>query len=165
MWSKSRFRSMVKKRSRSLRLFLTRLSKQPVPGLDKLIAEIEIEVWKKTDCLKCAACCKEMTPTYTAGDMKRIAGHFEMTVNEMKSKWLKLDSNGDWINRSIPCQFLNLKTNKCSIYAIRPQDCSVFPHLSKKKMVDYIHVHHQNLTTCPATYQMVEQLRKTLENG
>ncbi len=164
MWSKLNFKKEVKKKSRSMRLFLSRLTKNPPRGLDAKAEAREAEVWKKVECLNCAACCKEMTPTYTASDMKRIAGHLGISVEAMKSKWLKLDRNGDWVNRSTPCQFLDLKTNKCRIYAIRPSDCSGFPHLSKKKMVDYLHVHHQNLSTCPATFLMVENLKKSLDN-
>lgn len=41
-------------------------------------------------------------------------------------------------------------------------DCSGFPHLTKKKMVDYIHVHKQNVQYCPATYKMVEKMQALL---
>jgi hypothetical protein len=47
----------------------------------------------------------------------------------------------------------------CSIYEIRPSDCAGFPHLSKKRMIDYIHVHKQNIEYCPATYSMVEKMQ------
>ena len=66
---------------------------------------------------------------------------------------------GDWINKSTPCQFLDLKTNLCSIYEVRPADCASFPHLTKKKVLDYIDVHKQNITECPAAYKMVEKLK------
>lgn len=100
-----------------------------------------------------------MTPTYTNRDMKRIAGHLQMTVDAFKSKWLKKErGTGEWINRSTPCQFLDAKTNLCNIYEVRPVDCSGFPHLTKRRMVDYIHIHKQNLDECPATYKMVEKI-------
>ncbi len=99
-----------------------------------------------------------MTPTYTIQDIKRIAVHLEMPVAQLKKKWLKKDSTGDWINKSTPCQFLDLKTNRCGIYEVRPVDCAGFPHLPKKKMTDYIHVHKQNMNLCPATYKMVEKM-------
>jgi Fe-S-cluster containining protein len=52
-----------------------------------------------------------------------------------------------------------LKTNMCSIYEVRPADCAGFPHLTKKKMTEYIHVHKQNIEYCPATYKMVEKMK------
>jgi Fe-S-cluster containining protein len=103
-----------------------------------------------------------MTPTFTVQDIKRIAPHFGQTPKEFKDQWLVKDKNQDWTNKINPCQFLDLKTNMCKIYAIRPADCSGFPHLAKKKMVDYIHVHKQNVEYCPATYAMVEKLDKML---
>ena len=62
------------------------------------------------------------------------------------------------VNVNQPCQFLNLENNMCSIYAIRPVDCSGFPHLSKKKWIEYAHVHKQNIDYCPATLKMVEKM-------
>ena len=105
-----------------------------------------------------------MSPTYTNRDIKRIAAHLNMTAAEFKMKWLKRDRSGDWLNRSTPCQFLDLETNMCSVYSVRPADCAGFPHLPKKKMIEYMHVHKQNLEMCPATFKMVERLKK-LVNG
>ncbi|MCZ0212004.1 YkgJ family cysteine cluster protein, partial [Streptomyces sp. UMAF16] len=68
----------------------------------------------------------------------------------------------DWVNNKQPCQFLNLKDNKCSIYSVRPQSCAGFPHLAKKPVVQYIHVHQQNVAYCPATYKMVEKMMEQL---
>lgn len=141
------------------RRFLNKMDKAPAKGIDKLTAIIDKEVWEEVDCLTCANCCKKMTPTFTPSDLKRISAHFGETVEEFKKKWLKKDrSNGDWVNVTQPCQFLNLKDNKCSIYAIRPVDCSGFPHLAKKKFDDYAHIHKQNIDYCPATFKMVEKL-------
>ncbi|MBL0146230.1 MAG: YkgJ family cysteine cluster protein [Chitinophagaceae bacterium] len=104
-----------------------------------------------------------MTPTYTTEDIKRISAHFGQTPKQFKDQWLKFDKKEkDWQNKIQPCQFLNLRDHKCSIYEIRPLDCSGFPHLPKKKMVDYIHVHKQNIEYCPATYAMVEKMQKML---
>lgn len=159
------FRKKVKDTSRSMRRFLTRLENDPPRGLDKMTAAVEPEVWKEVDCLSCANCCKTMTPTFNAADLKRISSHFKMTPQAFKDKWLKYDkSEGDWQNKTEPCQFLNLNDNKCSIYEIRPADCAGFPHLPKKKMVDYMHVHKQNIAYCPATYKMVEKIRLALSN-
>jgi Fe-S-cluster containining protein len=78
---------------------------------------------------------------------------------------LYLDKIGDWMNVKQPCQFLDLKSNMCSIYSVRPLDCAGFPHLTRKKMKDYVHVHHQNVTYCPATYKMVEKMMERVKKG
>ncbi|MFZ4059115.1 MAG: YkgJ family cysteine cluster protein [Ferruginibacter sp.] len=159
------FNLQVKKQKRSFKSFLTRLEKNPPKGLHKTLEHIDAEVWAETDCLTCGNCCKKMTPTFTPADIKRIAAHFEMTPLAFKEKWLVFEKkDGDWQNKKQPCQFLNLKDNKCSIYPIRPADCAGFPHLTKKKTVDYIHVHQQNIEYCPATFKMVEKLKLLMQS-
>ncbi len=145
--------------NRSLfRRFLTKLEKEPPRGLDNLAVKTDKLVWAETDCLACANCCKTMTPTFTNTDIKRISAHLNMTEDAFKKKWLKKDRAGDWINTRQPCQFLNLRDNKCSIYEVRPKDCSGFPHHTRRHMVDYMHVFKQNIEYCPATFRLVERM-------
>jgi uncharacterized protein len=154
------FRQKVSRYQRAFRGFLTRLENKPPKGLDQLTPVVEQQVWEEINCLSCGNCCKTMTPTFTPADIRRIAAHFDMTPAAFKEKWLFYEKrDGDWQNKKQPCQFLNLKDNKCSIYDIRPVDCAGFPHLSKKKMVDYMHVHKQNISYCPATFKMVEKMK------
>lgn len=155
------FRSYRKKLSlyrKSFRAFLNKTEKYPPAGIDKLTPLIEKEVWAEVDCLSCANCCKKMTPTFTRQDLKRISAHFNETPELFTKKWLKKDRKQDLVNKVQPCQFLNLDDNKCSIYAVRPVDCSGFPHLSKRKWIDYAHVHKQNIDYCPATFKLVEKM-------
>jgi Fe-S-cluster containining protein len=152
--------------NRSLfRRFLTKLEKEPPRGLDNLAVKTDKLVWAETDCLACANCCKTMTPTFTNTDIKRIAVHLDMTEDAFKKKWLKKDRAGDWINTRQPCQFLNLKDNKCSIYEVRPKDCSGFPHHTRRHMVDYMHVFKQNIEYCPATFRLVERMIESAGAG
>jgi Fe-S-cluster containining protein len=148
----------------AFRRFLTKLEKNPPRKLDSLAVEMDKAVWGETDCLACANCCKTMTPTFTDKDVKRIAAHLAMTEEAFRKKWLKKDRSGDWINTKQPCQFLNLKDNKCSIYEVRPADCAGFPHHTRRHMVDYMHVFKQNIEYCPATFRLVERMMERV-NG
>lgn len=153
------FKQKVRHNRRRFRLYLSRLEKNPPKNLKTLTEIADNHVWKEVDCLTCANCCKTMSPTYTAADIKRISAHFKMTVPEFKKKYLYKDKiEGDWMNVKQPCQFLDIKDNKCSIYEIRPTDCSGFPHHNKKRMTDYTHVYKQNVEYCPATYKWVEKM-------
>lgn len=155
------FRSFRKKLSlyrKYYRSFLNRTEKYPPVAIDKITPVIEKEVWAEVNCLSCANCCKTMTPTFTRLDIKRISAHFNETPEFFIKKWLIKDRNKDLINKTEPCQFLNLLDNKCSIYEVRPADCSGFPHLSKRKWSDYAHIHKQNIDYCPATFRMVEKM-------
>jgi len=157
------FKKICIANKKALRYFLTKTENNPPKNLDSIAEQIDKQVWAETDCLSCANCCKTMTPTYTFQDMKRIAAHFNMKIKDFKTRWLYFDKKSkDWMNVSKPCQFLDRKTNFCTIYEIRPADCAGFPHLTKKKMADYIHVHKQNILYCPATYKMVEKLKERI---
>jgi uncharacterized protein len=158
------FKQKVRHHHKKMKRFLSKVEKNPPRGLDALAEVLDKEVWKEVDCLSCANCCKTMSPTFTVKDIKRIATHFEITPKEFKEKWLFFDEeDGDWMNTNQPCQFLNTKNNMCSIYEVRPVDCAGFPHLTKKKMTEYIHVHQQNVAYCPATYKFVEKLAERLK--
>jgi Fe-S-cluster containining protein len=156
--------NVLKYRSR-FRRFLSRVESNPPKELDHYAEAIDKEVWQETDCLACANCCRTMTPTYTFKDLQRISKHLNMTIKQFREKWLYRDKGGDWMNVNTPCQFLDLKTNLCTIYEVRPRDCAEFPHLTKKKMTDYMHVHKQNVQHCPATFKMVEKLMERISKA
>ena len=153
------FRLKVRKNKSVMKRFLSKIDKNPPRGLDSMAIVADKEVWQEVDCLSCANCCKTMSPTFTNSDVKRIAAHLAMSEEEFRKKWLYRDRNKDWINKIQPCQFLNLEDNKCSIYEVRPKDCAGFPHHTKRRMVDYMHVFKQNLEYCPATYRLVEKMK------
>lgn len=158
------FRKKVSLYKKVFYKYLGRIAKLKPPHLDDLAEQINAEVWNEVDCLTCANCCKTMTPTFTTKDVRRISKYLDMRPKDFREKWLRQEKNdNDWINKQEPCQFLDLATNKCSIYEVRPDDCAGFPHLTKKKMPDYMHVHQQNVSYCPATYKMVEKMMERLE--
>lgn len=160
-----KFNKNVEKHRSRLRRFLTSIDNNPPKQLDQYTEAIDPQVWAEVDCLACSNCCRSMSPTFNYSDIRRISAHLGMTMKQFKEKWLFKDSDGDWQNKSKPCQFLDRKTNMCSIYEVRPADCAGFPHLTKKKMTDYMHVHKQNVQYCPATFKMVEKLMDMVGRG
>jgi uncharacterized protein len=159
------FRQAARHNKRRMRGWLTRLEKDPPRGLDKMVSQADKGVWGKTDCLHCANCCKTMSPTYTQEDIRRISDHLGMTPKAFREKWLYKDKSGDWMNVKQPCQFLDTKTNYCGIYDVRPKDCAGFPHHTKRRMVDYMHVYKQNVEYCPATYRIVEKMMEQVRSN
>ncbi len=151
-----------KKNKARYKRFLTGIENNPPRRIHDKIALADAEAWTQVDCLECANCCKTMTPTWLPADIKRVATYLNLSPKDFKEKWLVKDKSGDWVNKSTPCQFLNLKNNKCSVYPYRPKDCSGFPHHRKKPVNHYIHVFKQNLEYCPATYKMVENLKEKM---
>ena len=160
----SSFKDKFQKNKRRLRYFITKTEKNLPENFESISNKGSKEVWEEVDCLTCASCCKRMTPTYTNEDIRRISAHFRMSSVEFKKKWLSYDKKGkDWMNTSQPCQFLDKKTNKCTIYKIRPADCAGFPHLKKKPFEDYMHVHKQNIEFCPASMLFIEKIYKDIQ--
>lgn len=153
----------AKRKKKELNRFLKKASKSKKPGILQKVKAAEAAAWKEINCLDCANCCKKMTPTYTRKDILRIATHFKMSYQEFFDKWLEKRKDGDITNRKTPCQFLG-KDNKCTIYAIRPDDCSGFPHLYRR---DFRYqaaekTYSQNINYCPATLVFVEKLQAAI---
>ncbi|HEY8733922.1 MAG TPA: YkgJ family cysteine cluster protein [Puia sp.] len=159
------FRNLVSRNKKRFRSFLTRLEKNAPGNLHLITLEANEIAWSKTDCLDCANCCKTMSPTYTQKDITRISKFLGMTKSAFKDKWLYRDRTGDWMNIKQPCQFLDLKTNLCGVYEVRPRDCAGFPHHGTKKIKEYGHMYKQNVEFCPATYRLVESMQEGISNG
>jgi Fe-S-cluster containining protein len=159
------YQRRASRKKKELTKFLKQVGKSTTKGILKLTAAAGKDAWQDVSCLDCANCCKRMTPTYTRKDVNRIAKHFKMTYQQFYDKWLTVDDNKDIINQSLPCQFLG-RDNKCSIYAIRPDDCAGFPHFDRK---DFRYqakekTYTANLALCPATLVFVEKLQEKI-NG
>ena len=150
-------------KKKELKKFLKRVEKNPPRGLLKTNAEVSVETWAEVDCLACSNCCRKMTPTFKRTEIKRIAAHVGLTSKEYFKQYLEVDKdNGDIVNKSTPCQHLNLIDNKCEVYEIRPADCRLFPHFERKDFNDISYVIAENIPRCPATLVFVEKLKERL---
>lgn len=149
---------------KKFRKFIDDLEEAEHKGVKKIAKTAEQEVWQEVDCLSCANCCKKMTPTLNKKDKKRIAHHLDLSVKEFKEKYLVYDKEDkDWRMQKQPCVFLDLNTNKCTIYAVRPKDCAGFPHLTKTPLKRYVYIHKQNIEYCPASYRFVEKMMERID--
>jgi Fe-S-cluster containining protein len=158
------FKRKASRNKKALTAFLQRLDELVPEDMPALVAEADQEVWRQTDCTSCAHCCKTMTPTWSAEDIRLISTHLRMSPQAFKRRWLSRDpENGDWMNRSTPCQFLDLQTNRCTVYEVRPLDCREFPHHNKQPFDEYNQTFINNLPRCPATYELVARLKKKVE--
>ncbi|MFN8310576.1 MAG: YkgJ family cysteine cluster protein [Chitinophagales bacterium] len=156
-----------RQKKKTLGAFLKKLKRAQPRNIMAMCRQADAEMWKEIDCLDCANCCKTMTPTFTKAEVKRIAAHFNLTYDQYFKKYLKIDDdNGDIVNINQPCQHLR-KDNKCAIYAIRPGDCSGFPHHVRR---DFWHqvsekTYENNIPRCPATLTFLEKLENIVISG
>lgn len=159
------FKRESHKNNPDLKKFLKKFDEKKITDIDPLVDEASKKTWSKVDCLDCANCCKVMTPTFTKKDVTRISAYLNMSEKAFTEKWLMKDEdNGDMVNKIQPCQFLDLKTNMCSIYEVRPYDCAKFPHFKRKPFDDFNHIHEQNIEYCPATYEFITLMKEKIES-
>ena len=141
--------------------FFSKLKKRPPKNLDYIMQELHEEEFKRTDCLECANCCKTTGPLFTQNDIERIAKHFRMKPSGFIEAYLRVDEEGDYVLKEVPCTFLGAD-NYCSIYEVRPKACREFPHTDRKKFHQISHLTLKNVAICPAAYNIVEAMKERL---
>ncbi|MEZ4971042.1 MAG: YkgJ family cysteine cluster protein [Flavobacteriaceae bacterium] len=142
--------------------FFGKLRKKPPKDLDYIMQDLHETEFRRTDCLKCANCCKTTGPLFTNADIERIAKHFRMKPQKFIDQFLRVDEENDYVLQSVPCTFLGAD-NYCSIYGVRPKACREFPHTDRKKFQQISNLTLKNVAICPAAYNIVEEMKKRLK--
>ena len=142
--------------------YFQKLKKRTPKRLDLLMQEIHEEEFEKTDCLECGNCCKTTSPMFTYKDIERISKKLKMKVADFVAQYLRIDEDDYHVLQTSPCPFLDLNDNMCFIYDVRPKACSEYPHTNRKKFIQLTNLTIKNTEVCPATYRIVEELKKRL---
>jgi Fe-S-cluster containining protein len=153
----------AKEKQTENRRFLAKLKKKLPKNLDYVMQELHEEEFQRTDCLKCANCCKTTGPLFTNNDVTSISKHFRMKPQRFIEQYLRLDEDNDYVLQQVPCTFLG-SDNYCSIYDVRPKACREFPHTDRKKFHQINHLTLKNVAICPAAFNIVEAMKKKLPN-
>ncbi len=141
--------------------YFDKLKKKAPKDLDYKMQEIHDGVFKRTDCLKCANCCKTTGPLFTNADMERIAKHLKMKPQQFIDTYLQIDEDRDYVLKSLPCTFLDSE-NYCMIYDVRPKACREYPHTDRKKFNQIADITLKNVAICPAAFEVVEEMKKKI---
>jgi len=152
---------LAKDRYKENKKFFDKLKNKPPKHLDYLMIELHAQEFERTDCLKCANCCKTTGPLFTDKDIERIAKHFKLKPSEFMERYLRLDEDNDYVLQSVPCTFLGAD-NYCSIYEVRPKACREFPHTDRKKFQQISNLTLKNVAICPAAFNIVEEMKKRI---
>lgn len=115
------------------------------------------QAFKKNDCLQCAACCKNYSPRFKTTDIKRISKHLKMKEGVFIETYLRLDEDGDYVAKSLPCPFLG-QDNFCSIYEERPGDCRRFPYTDEDVLFKRVDITVKNASFCPIVHTVLREL-------
>ncbi|WP_029906332.1 YkgJ family cysteine cluster protein [Prevotella sp. 10(H)] len=134
-------------------------NKKRLAKMDTEVQEIHDEVSDEIDCLLCANCCRTLGPALYDKDIERMAKALRIKPAEVVSSYLRIDEDGDYVFRSMPCSFL-LPDNYCSIYESRPKACREYPHTDRKKFEQIFKLTVKNTETCPIAYEVLLRLVK-----
>ena len=129
--------------------------------VDGLFHSAHDRAFEEINCLDCALCCKHVGPMWTGQDIKRVAKAFKLKEKEFESEYLRIDEDGDYVFKSMPCPFL-LEDNKCMIYDIRPKACREYPHTDRRKMKQLFKLTLKNSSHCPAVEKILDDLGKEI---
>lgn len=154
----------AKDKHKESKKFFAKLKKKPAKNLDVLMQQLHEEEFEKTDCLKCANCCKTTGPLFTDKDMERISKHFKMKPQQFVETYLQIDEDNDYVLQRVPCTFLGAD-NYCSIYDVRPKACREFPHTDRKKFQQISNLTLKNVAICPAAFNIVEKMKRLIDKG
>ncbi len=125
----------------------------------KILPQLHEEVFEEINCLDCANCCKNHSPTFKATDIKRISKHLKIKETDLIENYLFLDQDNDWVLKSSPCVFLN-SDNTCLIYDVRPSDCARYPYTNEDVFIKRKSLTIKNSVVCPAVFKVLERLEK-----
>lgn len=143
-----------REKQKEFKKFLDRADRNKV--LNQLPALHE-EAFQNINCLDCAACCKNYSPRFKTPDLKRISKHLGLRESQFIDQYLRVDEEGDFVVKSSPCPFLG-SDNKCSVYDVRPSDCSRFPYTDEDVIIRRKALTLKNASFCPATFYVLERL-------
>lgn len=141
--------------------FFRKLKRKPPKDLDPLFHEAHAQVFAKTDCLKCANCCKTTSPIFYQRDIERAAAAVKLKPGDFIQKYLFMDEEGDFVLQQAPCAFLT-EDNYCRIYEDRPAACREYPHTDRKKMQQILDLTFRNTLVCPAVLEITETIKRRL---
>ncbi|MBN9300643.1 MAG: YkgJ family cysteine cluster protein [Dysgonomonas mossii] len=125
--------------------------------MDTIVQQLHDEVSENIDCLTCANCCRSLGPAIYDKDIERMAKALRIKPSEVVSSYLRIDEDGDYVFKSMPCPFL-MNDNYCSIYESRPKACREYPHTDRKNFEQIYKLTVKNTSTCPIAYEVLCKL-------
>ena len=144
------------------RKYFKMLKKRTPKNLDLVMKRLHEDEFKKTDCLSCGNCCKTTSPIFIEKDIQRISKYLKIKEHVFIDKYLVRDQDDFMVLKTAPCSFFDESDNTCFIYDVRPKACSEYPHTNRKKFIQITELTVNNTFVCPATYNIVEALKKAI---
>jgi len=157
----SQLKNLAKQKQPENKKFFERLKRSKPKKLDEKVHQLHDEAFEHIDCLTCANCCKTTGPLFKQKDIERLSAHFKIRTSEFTQKYLHVDEDNDYVLNVLPCPFLG-KDNYCSVYDVRPNACREYPHTNQRKIHTIYKEIDNNISVCPAVFEIVEKLKKVV---
>lgn len=136
-----------------------KVKRKPPADLDRQFSDAHEEVFRETDCLTCAHCCKTTSPIVTARDVDRLSKGLRIRPSAVIDQYLNPDAD-TWVMKRAPCPFLG-EDHYCSVYDYRPAACRDYPHTDRRRMVQIMDLSLNNTFVCPAVARIFRLLRNS----
>lgn len=134
-------------------------NRKKIARMDQEIHQLHDEFSQSINCLECANCCRSLGPAIYDRDIERMAKALRMKEREVVDTYLRIDEDGDYVFKTMPCPFL-MPDNYCSIYENRPKACREYPHTDRRKFEQIYKLTVTNTSTCPIAYEVLSELIK-----
>jgi hypothetical protein len=86
--------------------YFDKLKKKAPKNIDYIMQDLHDAEFKKTDCLKCANCCKTTGPLFTSADIERVSKYLRQKPQQFIDQYLQIDEDKDYVLRQAPCPLL-----------------------------------------------------------
>ena len=150
---------LAKKQHNANKKLVSRLKSKKPRDLDAETGKLHDQAFAHINCLECGNCCRTLGPRILQKDIDRIAKFLGLKPDGLVAKYLRIDEDGDYVFKSMPCPFLG-EDNYCSIYEVRPKACAEYPHTDRRKIHQILDLTLKNTHTCPAVFEIMEGLKK-----
>ena len=141
------------------KVLMKKVRKQKPRNLDDMVHQWDREIFEEIDCLDCGNCCRSLGPRITDTDIRRLSKHLRLKDNEFIETYLRIDEDGDYVFKSMPCPFL-MDDNFCMVYEKRPKACRDYPHTHQPRFLKRLNVSLKNTFTCPVVYHVFRNLQE-----
>jgi len=136
------------------RLFL---KQQNGVDIDTVVHQLNDEITPQIDCTQCGNCCRSLMINVTPEEATSLSNRLQLSISEIKEKYIEESEQGQLIMNTIPCHFLS--GSVCSIYEDRFTECREFPHLHKPHFTGRLFGTMMYYSMCPIIFNVVEQLK------
>ncbi len=147
----------LEKENEDFKLFL---KSQDPEDIDHRVFRIQLEVTAATDCTACGNCCRTLMINVEPDELEPLSVRLQISVPEIRSRFIEESSQGQMIINTIPCHFL--ENSKCTVYESRFSECREFPHLHKKGFTRRLFGTFMHYERCAIISGTIERLKAEL---